>query len=161
MKKLTCCFTGHRDISKNEYAKIYEVTKIIIEILIKEKGILYFKVGGARGFDTIVALAIIELKVKYQDIKLILILPCKNQCFKWNKRDIDLYNLVLESADEIIYISENYTKTCMLERNDELLENSNYCVCYLREKIMQGGTFYTVSRAKKNNIEIYNVNNYI
>ena len=161
MKKLTCCFTGHRNIAKSECVKIYEVTKIIIEILIKEKGVLYFKVGGARGFDTIVALVIIELKFKYENIKLILILPCKNQCFNWNKRDIYLYNLVLKNADEIIYISENYTKTCMLERNDKLLENSSCIVTYLRENTNRGGTFYTISRAKKQNLKICNVNDYI
>ena len=161
MKKRICCFTGHRNILEEDYNKIYDLTKTTIENLILNKEVTYFKVGGARGFDTICSLCILELKKKYNYIKLILILPCKNQHIKWNEKDKELYNIVLENADEIIYISEEYTRSCMLERNDKLLENSNYCICYLREKTVKGGTLYTFNRAKKLNIKIFNIINYL
>lgn len=159
MKKLTCCFTGHRNISKQLYEQIFNITKHKIEILIKDYNVKYFKVGGAKGFDFIAALSIIELKKLYTDINLILVLPCKNQDVKWNKKDRDLYTIVLENANEIIYISEEYTKNCMLQRNDKLLENSSYCICYLREKTVKGGTLYTINRAKNKDIKVYNINN--
>lgn len=62
MENKSCCFTGHRNIVKKDYEQIFNVTKIIIEILIKEKNVLNFKAGGAKGFDTIASLSIIELK---------------------------------------------------------------------------------------------------
>ena len=62
MENKSCCFTGHRNIAKKDYEQIFNVTKSIIEILKKEKNILNFKAGGAKGFDTIASLSIIELK---------------------------------------------------------------------------------------------------
>ncbi len=161
MKEKTCFFTGHRNIAKKDYEKIYQLTKNSILFRIVNNDIKYFKVGGARGFDMIASLVIIELKKEFKDIKLILILPCKNQMNNWCKNDKDLYNIVLQNADEIIYISENYTKDCMLKRNDKLLEDSMFCICYLRKSAKMGGTFYTVNRAEKQNIKIYNINNII
>ena len=143
-----CLFSGHRIVPNKDYEKIFNITKNKIEFLIKQNNVKYFKVGGAKGFDTIASLSIIELKKVYKDIKLILILPCKNQDVKWNKKDKELYNIVLENADKIIYLYEEYTKSCMLERNDKLLENTDYCICYLREKAIKGGTVYTINRAK-------------
>ena len=49
----------------------------------------------------------------------------------------------------------------MLKRNDKLLEDSMLCICYLRKSAKMGGTFYTVNRAEKQNIKIYNINNII
>lgn len=49
----------------------------------------------------------------------------------------------------------------MLERNDKLLENSSYLVTYLRKNTNRGGTFYTVSKAEKQNLKICNVDDYI
>ena len=70
MENKSCCFTGHRNIAKKDYEQIFNVTKSIIEILIKEKNILNFKAGGAKGFDTIASLSIIELKksIKIEDL---------------------------------------------------------------------------------------------
>ena len=113
----SCCFTGHRNILEKDYNNIYNLIKNCIENLILEQNVVYFKVGGAIGFDTICSLCILELKKKYSDIKLILILPCKNQHLKWNEKDKELYNIVLENADKIMYVSEEYTKDCKTNRS--------------------------------------------
>lgn len=49
--KKTCCFTGHRDISKIKAMELKLKLPKIIEKLITEKGVIYFGVGGALGFD--------------------------------------------------------------------------------------------------------------
>ena len=49
----------------------------------------------------------------------------------------------------------------MLERNDKLLESSDYCICYLKEKSVRGGTVYTVNRAIKKEIPLINIFNFI
>ena len=82
MKQKTCCFTGHRDIPLGDYQLIFDKTEEMVERLIK-KGYLYFGAGGALGFDTIAALAVLKLKEHYPDIRLILVLPCRFQTRGW------------------------------------------------------------------------------
>ena len=43
--KKTCCFTGHRDISKIKAMELKLKLPKIIEKLITEKGVIYFGVG--------------------------------------------------------------------------------------------------------------------
>ena len=51
--KKTCCFTGHRDISKIKAMELKIKLPKIIEKLITEKGVIYFGVGGALGLSLI------------------------------------------------------------------------------------------------------------
>ena len=74
MKIKTCCFTGHRKIPPAQYQKIAQRLKLEIEALIK-RCVVYFGVGGALGFDTIAAEAVLELRKKYPQIRLILVSP--------------------------------------------------------------------------------------
>lgn len=60
-KYKTCCFTGHRKIPTNEFYTIYEQTKNQIETLV-QNGYDNFIAGGALGFDTLAATAVINVK---------------------------------------------------------------------------------------------------
>lgn len=52
MKSKTRCFTGHRVLPRDKFLEIQErVEEEIIKFI--EKGVIYFGVGGALGFDTI------------------------------------------------------------------------------------------------------------
>jgi len=98
MKERTCCFTGHREIPERDYNRLKQKTKnAIIELI--EKGVIYFGAGGARGFDTIAAETVLELKNDYPQIKLILVLPCPDQTKGWKEGDIRKYNIIKENAD--------------------------------------------------------------
>lgn len=154
MKERICCFTGHRRIAKSKYSEIKSKLKKTIISLI-EKDIICFMAGGALGFDTLAAQMVLELKEEYPIIRLILVLPCENQAFKWNTKDVEIYNNIKSRCDKCIYISKNYTKNCMLERNHYLVDNSSVCVCYKNKNI--GGTAYTVRYAEEKNLEIINV----
>ena len=44
--------------------------------MITEYGVNTFIDGGALGFDTIAAETVIEMREKYQNIKLVMYLPC-------------------------------------------------------------------------------------
>jgi len=86
MKNQTCCFTGHRKIHKDEITELQkslenELIKLIIQ------GVKYFAAGGALGFDTLAALAVLKLKKKFPHIKLILVLPHKEQTTRWRDKD--------------------------------------------------------------------------
>lgn len=150
----TCCFTGHRNIPANEYEKIQNTLEETIISLIK-KGVCYFGAGGALGFDTMAALTILKLKEKYPHIKLILVLPCENQTYKWQQKDIDIYENIKSKCDKYVYTSKYYYNGCMFKRNKHLVDNSKYCICYLIKKT--GGTAFTVNYAMSKNLIIYNL----
>lgn len=147
-----CCFTGHRIISRDNRKFVIEKTFEICEELI-ENGYTDFIAGGALGFDTIAAQCILELREKYNKIKLILALPCKNQCRGWKKSDIEKYEEIVKKADEIIYISEEYYPDCMKKRNRYMVDKSTACVAYLTR--MSGGTAYTVTYAVEQGKKIF------
>ena len=154
MKEKTCCFTGHRNILVEKCDIIENRTKNAIISLIKE-GYTNFMAGGALGFDTIAALCVIELKNIYPHIKLNLALPCKDQDKSWNLKDKTVYDNIIKNADSVYYVSENYTRGCMHVRNTYMVNNSNFCICYLTEA--SGGTAYTVNLAYKKGLGVINV----
>ena len=77
-RAVTCCFTGHRKLPTGQYQMIADrLEQTIIRLI--EKGVLYFGAGGALGFDTLAALTVLRLRKQYPQIKLILVLPCRDQ----------------------------------------------------------------------------------
>ena len=120
-----------------------------------QEGYRFFGAGGALGFDTIAALTVLELKKKYNDIKLILVLPCKNQTRGWSDKDVSIYEKIMSQADKVVYTQEHYDRGCMFKRNRHLVDNSSVCVCYLTEA--KGGTAYTVDYAKQKGKRIINI----
>ncbi|MCL2507666.1 MAG: DUF1273 domain-containing protein [Oscillospiraceae bacterium] len=154
MKNQTCCFTGHRNIPANKYATIQKRLESEIVNLIHQD-VRNFCTGGALGFDTMAALAVLKLKEEFPHIRLILILPCKNQTVGWNEADKKIYGQILRQADKAVYTSENYFNGCMQKRNRDLVVNSGVCICYLTSE--KGGTFYTVNYAKQQGLRVVNL----
>ena len=154
MKEKTCCFTGHRYIPGKIRRKLKKKIREAVLLLI-EKGVLYFWAGGALGFDTLAAEVVISLKRKYKDIKLIMVYPCKDQTRFWKKKDIRKYEYIKQKSDKVVYISDEYTRSCMHERNRHLINNSKYCVCFLTKD--SGGTAYTVDYAIKKGTNVINL----
>ena len=66
-KSITCCFSGHRKIPKDNYAFIQSNLRTAVVNNI-EKGYRFFETGGALGFDTMAAQTILELKEIYSQI---------------------------------------------------------------------------------------------
>lgn len=155
IKEQTCCFTGHREITLPVETIQYNLEKQLKELI--SSGVIYYGAGGALGFDTIAALTVIKLRQIYPQIKLIMVLPCKEQTKGWNSNDIGIYNYILNQADKVVYTSENYYPGCMHKRNRHLVYNSSHCICYLEKNT--GGTAYTVNYAKEKGLTIYNVAN--
>ena len=148
------CFTGHRSIDPNIAPKLTQVLERVLTMLI-ENGATHFYAGGALGFDTIAALAVIKLRKKYPQVKLCLILPCKTQAKMWSDLDKYIYNEILTSADSVEYVHESYTSTCMHERNRRLVDSAQLCIAYCEHN--GGGTAYTVAYALKKQQELINI----
>lgn len=129
MRAQTCCFTGHRDISVEVKPYIAKQLERILRNLIGE-GIRYFGSGGARGFDLMAADAVLQLKKEFPHIRLIMVLPCRDQTRGWRGEDRRHYERVLSHADKVVYVQEEYTPGCMQKRNRHLVDNSSVCVAY-------------------------------
>lgn len=145
------CFSGQRKIPQDQSLK-KRLRSTVIELI--GKGVIFFGAGGATGFDMLAEETVLELREEYPQIKLILVLPCcpNQQTLKWNEEQRERYNNILKQADKIRILSPNYTRSCMLERNRHLADNSAYLICYLRKEY--GGTFYTVKYAEKKGLNI-------
>lgn len=154
----TCCFSGHREIPESHKEKLKTALWDAIESLI-EKDVIFFGAGGARGFDTLASLVVLELRKRYPQIKLILVLPCKSQTRGWKKEDVNLYNWIKAHADKVMYTSELYFNGCMQKRNHHLVNQSLYCICYRTKNY--GGTVFTVNYATSKQRVIYNIAEYL
>ena len=114
MEEKICCFTGHRTIEFRRLSPICHLLDAEIERLVKE-GYTTFRTGGALGFDTVAALRVLVMKRdKYDFIRLELCLPCKDQDAHWPERHKQLFSFIYKSADNIRYVGDRYTSTCML-----------------------------------------------
>jgi len=154
LRDKTCFFTGHRDIPLDAYPAVQAKLKRAVESLI-EKGIQYFGVGGALGFDTIAALTILQLKKEHPQIRLILILPCKDHDFSWQGKDKQVFETIRKRADRVVYTSERYYDGCMYKRNRHMADSSGWGIVYLDRAT--GGTAYTVSYAHSVGVRIINL----
>ncbi|MCL1845296.1 MAG: DUF1273 domain-containing protein [Defluviitaleaceae bacterium] len=153
-KDKTACFTGHRILSHKKIERIIKRLHEEIDRLIQQ-GVTVFLSGGALGFDQIAASLIISKKEQGVDIRLNFALPCRNQDEKWTGKQKQLYRSLLNEADEIYYVSEEYTSDCMKERNQYMVDNSVFCICALVKDI--SGTGHTVRYAQRQGLQVINV----
>ncbi len=149
-----CSFTGHRIIKSEHRGEIANLVLRAIEYAYG-KGCKNFYAGGAIGFDTIAAKEVIRFRISHPDVRLILMLPCINQDEKWNENDKALYRYTLGEADEIIYISDVYTPTCIKERNMRLAESGDIVIIYVGRR--NSGSAQTAAMAERLGKEIYNL----
>lgn len=120
-----------------------------------QKGVIFYGAGGSYGFDMLAEKAVIRARNKHKEIKLILVLPCKNQKKYWTEDNKAAFAEIKNQANKIVYLSENYSKDCMHKRNRHLVNFSGYCIAYLNKN--SGGTAYTVNYARQKGLEIVNL----
>ena len=151
---MVCSFTGHRQIEAEKREMLTELLGRAIGYAYTE-GCRTFITGGAIGFDTLAAKEVIRFRMLHRDVKLVLALPCMEQDAKWNSVQKNSYNFTLGEADEVIYTSEAYTKTCMAIRNRYLAESADILISYLGKA--NSGSAQTVRMAEKLVKRIYNL----
>ena len=154
MKEQSVCFSGHRVLTKNEMTTLEEKLNAELQGLIAA-GMHHFFVGGALGFDTLAARCVLRFREKNENIRLILVFPCREQTSGWNKRDVAAYEEIKRQCDSYIYLQEQYTRDCMFIRNRYLVDNSRCCVCFLKHT--RGGTYYTVRYAERRGLSVINL----
>lgn len=156
----TCCFTGHRNIPTERDGELRSGLSKIIKILC-ENGFRYFVCGGALGFDTMAAQAVIDLADAGLDVRLVLALPCRDQTEQWlrmpgGEKQIREYQRLKGLASAIIYVSDVHTPDCMKKRNQLMVDLSSFCIAYYRGNL-RSGTGQTYRMAQKSGLSIYNL----
>jgi len=152
--KGACSFTGHRILSAGELPQINARLDEIIGQL-ADRGIERYLLGGALGFDTLAAKAVLRQRERNSRIELVMCLPCKSQEKYWPVGDKNTYFELLAAADETVYVSERYFTGCMAKRNLYMVENSEICVAYLKRA--GSGTGQTVRMARERGLEVANL----
>ncbi len=141
----SCFFTGHRQIPATDVRPLQKALLRTVEELYMTGCRLYYA-GGAWGFDTLSAEAVLALKEKHADAELILLLPCRDQTNGWPEMEAERYYTVLRSSDRFCYLNETYTDKAMEERNAALAAHGEVCVAYVTQP--SSGTGQTVRIAE-------------
>ena len=149
-----CSFTGHRLIKDSHKDALPALLRRAINYAY-EQGCRRFITGGALGFDTYAAKEVLRFRMSHPDVSLILFLPCLDQDAGWSIRQKDSYEYVLQSADEVKYISESYTKTCMKRRNQAMAEECDLMIAYVSRDY--SGAAQTMRMALSLGKESYNL----
>ncbi|MBE5816965.1 MAG: DUF1273 domain-containing protein [Clostridiales bacterium] len=128
MNKHTCCFFGHRKINETEELKA-KLTKII-EKLIVEKQVNTFLFGSKSRFNSLCQETVTQIKEKYPHIKRVYVrgeYPYISESYK---------SYLLESYEDTYYPEKilNSGRASYVERNYEMIDNSNYCIVYYDEQ---------------------------
>lgn len=150
-----CCFTGHRAIPSDKSKELQQRVKDGIEYLYSNMGIKTYYAGGALGFDSLAAEAVIEQRREHRDVRLVIVIPCRDQAARWSAEQKARYEQIKASADEVICLAEHYFSGCMHQRNRYMVDHSRVCICYLTERT--GGTAYTVQYARERGLRIFNL----
>lgn len=159
-----CAFTGHRPKKfpwgYNEAdARCLALKKALATEIAKlvKAGYTDFLSGMAEGADTWAAMAVLALKKENPALRLHCVLPCEGQTDGWSTSARELYHSILAQADEVVYVNQEYSKGCMLERNRYLV-NHAACLLAVYNGEWRGGTAMTVRYARKLGREIIVMN---
>lgn len=157
----SAAFTGHRKeriLQNSEPCLLGQIQLAIIEQVeqLYKQGCRTFYCGMAEGFDMLAASAVVACKWQFQDIRLVAVIPFRNQSARYEPLDKMHYQVLLHEADEVIMLSEYYYRGCFHRRNDYLVEQADVMIAYW-DNIFKGGTFYTIKKAQQAGKTIINL----
>ena len=102
----------------------------------------------AQGVDLWSSQIVLNLQKKNPALKLHCVLPCKGQESKWTASAQEHYHSILTQANEVVYVGQEYSRDCMLERNRWLVEYSSILLA-VYNGTLRSGTGATVRYALK------------
>lgn len=160
MDMTTCAFTGHRPKSFPwKYDEADPNCVLLKEVLtaqilkLADRGVTDWLTGMAQGTDLWAAEAVLSLRKERPAMRLHCILPCEGQEIRWTASAQERYHSILRRADEVIYVNQEYSPKCMMERNRYLVDRSSILLA-VYNGTQRSGTGATVNYARKLGREI-------
>ena len=157
---LVCAFTGHRPKSfpwkYNEAAPDCVLLKEVLAEqirLLADRGVTDFLSGMAQGADLWGSQIVLDLQKKNPALKLHCILPCEGQERKWTASAQERYRSILARANEVVYVGQEYSRACMLERNRCMVDRASILLA-VYNGTWRSGTGATVRYAQKRGREV-------
>ncbi|MBQ5972717.1 MAG: DUF1273 family protein [Oscillospiraceae bacterium] len=150
----TVGFTGHRAVPPEDRDRLVRRLARTLDGLIAV-GAQDFYAGGAVGFDTMAALAVLDRRAAGDDVRLHLLLPFPSQDVRWSRTDREIYRGILRRADSAEYVCDRYLPGAYHLRDRLIVERSELLVAFCRRT--SGGTAYTVALAEELGREIVNL----
>ena len=154
MEYSSCSFTGHRVIEPRHVDEIIALLDRAVAYAYSV-GVRTFYSGGAIGFDTMAARAVVKFRLMHPDVSLVMLLPCADQDSRWSALQQGGYQYLLSVANEVVYLSDGYYSGCMHARNRELVERADMIVAYCSGR--QSGSLHTMKLADKAGKTVYNL----
>ena len=128
-----CTFFGHRDCPSSIKEKLHEE----IERLICHHGVDTFYIGTQGSFDRMACAALVELRKRYQHIKVYRVLA-----YMPKPSDADTVDTIVPEG-----IENTYPRYAIVHRNNWMIDHSAYVIAYVTHTF--GGAYQAVERAKK------------
>lgn len=126
-KQQSCCFFGHRKIDKSP--ELVERLTQAIETLITVKNVTDFYFGSKSEFDDLCHKVATELKTKYPYIKRVYVRSSFQHIPDWYEDGLLEHYEATYFPDHI----EKAGKASYVERNQEMINQSKFCVIYYDE----------------------------
>ena len=126
----TAAFTGHRpeklpwgmdEHSEEAIAFKRHLKNTLTELIVT--GCVNFLSGAARGFDTIAAETVLELRELYPWVELTVVLPCDDQADRWSDSDRARWERLITNADHVLHMASDFDKGCLFRRNRYLVDH--------------------------------------
>lgn len=161
----TACFTGHRpehipfDVIQNGVNKGVLTNSLYFEAHeAYHRGYRTFVVGMADGVDTFAGEAVVKLRDTFMDVRLVAVLPFKNQSgHNDGHYSSPRFKKLLDDANEVISLSDEYYSGCFYARNRFMVNHSSLLIAATVDK-KSGGTAQTVKYAEGKGVEIAKIN---
>lgn len=141
--------TGHRYIVDNLINR--KAVNYLINLAI-ENEIEKFLVGMSRGADFLFADVLSERKLSW-----IAVIPCRDQTNLWNEYDRSHHQSLMEKADNVIILSNEYRQGVMHYRNKYMVNKSEMLLA-IYDGSKKGGTYHTFNLMIKNHKKVVQFN---
>jgi len=178
---ISCSFFGHRNATITNVLKQKLIE--IIEDLIVNHNVSTFLFGSRSEFNDLCHLIVTQLQSKYANLKRVAY-TCRNEtCIleRDRKKWEDIYSKLKNQDVYLLAVEEEYEhntkyssgKACYVQRNQAMINNSNYCIFYYNEKYLpslrklskqnltsyqpKSGTALAYSYAKRKNKVVINI----
>lgn len=123
--RTSVAFSGHRTYCGDAADALHRTVGELYA-----RGFRTFLSGMAVGFDLAAAEAVLELRERMPDVRLIAAVPFQGQEARFSQSDRERFSRVLSAADIVEVLSPVYHRGCYAVRNDFLVDHARVLVAW-------------------------------